>query len=806
MATQTFGARISRNEDPRLLRGEGCFLDDVEAPDALHAAFLRSPMAHARIVRLDVSRARQHPGVIRVYTWQDLGRLDQPSPLLIPHPSMTHPRTQRPLARDEVCYVGQTIAVAVAADRYVAEDAIELIEVEYDPLPVVVGVEAAAEEGSPLVHDDVPQNTACHLVQIEGEPAAAFAEADVVISEKFVIERSAGMPLEARGVLARHDPRTGDLTVWDSTQAPLSIRGGLAALFGLPEDRVRVIAPDTGGGFGTKVMMFYPEEIVVPFAAIELGAAVKWVEDRSEHFVGSNHERTQVHEIQLAAKGDGTVIGLRDSFLHDTGAFIPYGIAVAQVAAAQIAGPYRIPHIEVELRAIYTNTVPVSPYRGCGRPHACLTIELAMDKLAGELGIDRMELRRRNFIAPDEFPYHRGGLIFADGKPVVLDSGDYPAGLQDVLDAIDYDGFRSEQERARAEGRYLGLGLACYIEGTGLGPYEGARVQVRPTDGRVFVATGLTTQGQAHQTTFAQIVADRLGVSPEDVEVTTGDTAAFGYGVATFASRAAVVSGTAIGRAASKVRERALELASNMLEASAEDLELEGGEVFVRGSPAPRVTLKQIAIASNPLRYAFDEDAQAATQFAPAHPPSENKPLPEGERPGLEATAWYSPELSTWASGVHAAIVELDPETCEVHWRRYVCSHDCGKMINPMIVEGQVLGGIAQGVGGAFYERMQYDEEGQLQNASLMEFLMPYATEVPPVEIMHRETPTPLNEFGIKGVGEAGAIPVPAVFASAVQDALQPLGVRVTHTPLSPNEIYALLHENADGDNSGGGS
>jgi aerobic carbon-monoxide dehydrogenase large subunit len=802
MATQTFGTRISRNEDPRLLRGEGCFLDDVEAPGALHAAFLRSPMAHARIVRLDVSRAREHRGVIRVYTWQDLGRLDQPSPLLIPHPSMTQPRTQRPLARDEVCYVGQTIAAVIAVDRYVAEDALELIEVDYEPLPVVVGVEAAAAQGSPLVHADVPQNTACHLVQVEGEPDAAFAEADVVISEKFVIERSAGMPLETRGVLARHDPRTGDLTVWDSTQAPLSIRGGLAALFGLPEDRVRVIAPDTGGGFGTKVMMFYPEELIVPFAAIELGATVKWVEDRSEHFVGSNHERTQVHEIQLAAKRDGTVIGLRDSFLHDTGAFIPYGIAVAQVAAAQIAGPYRIPNIEVQLKAIYTNTVPVSPYRGCGRPHACLTIELAMDKLAAELGIDRMELRRRNFIAPDEFPYHRGGLIFADGKPVVLDSGDYPGGLRDVLEAIDYDGFRSEQERARAEGRYLGLGLACYVEGTGLGPYEGARVQVRPTDGRVFVATGLTTQGQAHETTFAQIVADRLGVSPEEVEVTTGDTGAFAYGVATFASRAAVVSGTAIGRAASKVRERALELASNMLEASPEDLELEGGEVFVRGSPAPRVTLKQIAIASNPLRYAFDEDAQAATQFAPAHPPSETKPLPEGQHPGLEATAWYSPELSTWASGVHAAIIELDPETCEVHWRRYVCSHDCGKMINPMIVEGQVLGGIAQGVGGAFYERMQYDDEGQLQNASLMEFLMPYATEVPRVEIVHRETPTPLNEFGIKGVGEAGAIPVPAVLASAVQDALEPLGVRVTRAPLSPNEIYALLHENASGDDS----
>jgi carbon-monoxide dehydrogenase large subunit len=694
-----------------------------------------------------------------------------------------------------VLYAGQTIVAVVATDRYVAEAALELIDIEYDPLPPVVDLEAAADEGAELVHADVPGNLACHLVQTHGDPAAAFADAEVTVSETFTTERSAGMPLEPRGVLAFHDSRAGELTVYDSTQAPISIRGGLASLFGLPENKVRVIAPDTGGGFGTKVMMFYPEEILVPLAAIELGRPVKWVEDRTEHFIGSNHERKQIHRIELAARRDGTVVALRDSFLHDTGAFIPYGIAVAQVAAAQIAGPYRIDNIDVELKAIYTNTVPVSPYRGCGRPQACLTIELAMDKLADELGIDRMELRRRNFIQPEDFPYGREGLIFADGKPVVMDSGDYPGGLSDVLEALDYEGFLREQAEAREHGRYLGLGLACYIEGTGLGPYEGARLQVRPTDGKVFVTTGLTTQGQAHETTFAQIVADQLGVDPSDVELTTGDTGAFPYGVATFASRAAVVSGTAIHRAAESVRERAIELASNMLEAAPADLELENGRVQVKGSPSHGVTLKQIAVASNPLRYAFDEDAQAATQFAPAHPPNEAKPLPEGERPGLEATAWYSPELSTWASGVHAAIVELDPETYEVTFRRYVCSHDCGKMINPAVVEGQVCGGIAQGVGGAYYERMAYDDEGQLTNASFMEFLMPYATEVPRVEIMHRETPTPLNPLGIKGVGEAGAIPVPALFASAVQDALRPLGVRVTEVPLSPNRIHALVEE-----------
>jgi carbon-monoxide dehydrogenase large subunit len=803
MATQTFGERITRNEDPRLLRGEGRYLDDVDAHGALHVAFLRSAVAHARIARLDVSAARAHPGVVRVYTAEDLGRLDQPSPLLIPHPAMTHPRTQRPLASDEVTYVGQTVACVVAVDRYVAEDAIELIDVAYDPLPVLVDLEEAAAEGAPLVHADVPGNLACHHVQTNGDPDRAFAEAEVTVSETFTIDRSAGMPLEARGVLAIPDTRSGELTVYDSTQAPISIRGGLASLFRLPENKVRVIAPDTGGGFGTKVMMFYPEEIVVPFAALDLGRPVKWVEDRTEHFIGSNHERRQIHTIELAARRDGTVLGLRDTFLHDTGAFIPYGIAVAQVAAAQIAGPYKIEHIDVGFRAIYTNTVPVSPYRGCGRPQACLTIELAMDKLAAELGIDRMELRRRNFIAPDDFPHTREGLIFADGKPCVLDSGDYPGALADVLSELDYEGFLREQAAAREEGRYLGLGLACYIEGTGLGPYEGARVQVRPTDGRVFVATGLTSQGQAHQTTFAQIVADRLGVDPSEVEVTTGDTGEFPYGVATFASRAAVVSGTAIHRAAGAVRERAIELAANMLEADPEDLVLEEGMVRVKGSPGHGVPLKQIAVASNPLRYAFDEDAQAATQFAPAHPPDANKPLPEGQHPGLEATAWYSPELSTWASGTHAAVVEVDPETCEVRFLRYVCSHDCGKMINPQVVEGQVLGGVAQGVGGAYYERMSYDEDGQLTNASLMEFLMPYATEVPAVTVLHRETPSPLNELGVKGVGEAGAIPVPALFAAAVQDALQPLGVRVTQVPLSPNRIHELIEAAGNGDRSG---
>ena len=801
MPTRAFGARIARNEDPRLLRGEGAYLDDVDDAGALHAAFLRSAVAHARLVSVDVHAAREHPGVAAVYTCEDLGALDRPLPLLIPHPDLTHARTQLPLARDEVHYAGQTIAMVIATDRYVAEDAVELIEVEYEPLPTVVDVEIASQ-GATLVHADVPANLACRHEQRCGDPDRAFAEADVIVRERIVVERSAGMPLEGRGLLARHDARTGELTVWDSTQATLSIRNGLASMLELPESSVRVIAPDTGGGFGTKIMMFYPEELLIPWAAVNLGEPVKWVEDRAEHFVGSNHERKQIHDIELAATCDGDVLGLRDVFLADTGAYIPYGIAVAQVAAGQIAGPYRIPNIDVELAAIYTNTVPVSPYRGCGRPHACMAIELAMEKLADELGIDRMEIRRRNFVAPEQFPWAREGLIFADGKPVVLDSGDYRTALDKVLQEIDYDGFRAEQEEAHTQGRLVGLGLAAYVEGTGLGPYEGARVHVHPITGKVHVSTGVTTQGQSHETTFAQIVAERLGVDPDDVIVTTGDTGAFGYGVATFASRAAVVSGSAIANAAVAVRAKALRLASNMLEAAPEDLEIVDGTVAVRGSPITSLSLQQIAVASNPLRYAWDEAAQAATQFAPAHQTT-GPPLPAGEEPGLDATGYYSPGAATWASGIHAAIIELDPETLDVTWRRYVCVHDCGNMINPAVVEGQVLGGIAQGVGGAFYERMQYDPQGQLQNASFMEFLMPYATEVPHVEIHHFETPTPLNELGMKGVGEAGAIPVPALFASAVQDALRAYRVRITEVPLSPSRIHTLLAEARAADAAG---
>jgi aerobic carbon-monoxide dehydrogenase large subunit len=798
LPTRVFGQPVRRNEDERFVRGQGSFLDDIDVPTQLHAAFLRSPLAHARILSLDVSRARAHPGVVAVYTHGDLGPLDRELPLLIPHPSMTHPKTQYPLARDEVYYAGQTLAMVVAESRYVAEDALELIDAEFEDLPVAVDLEEAAQADAPLVHADVPENVAAHFVQVVGDPDTVFAQAEMTFRDRFVLERSAGMPMETRGVVSKYDPQTGELMVWDSTQAPLSIRGGLASLFSLPENKVRVVAPDTGGGFGTKVMMFYPEEVLVPWASIALGRPVKWVEDRIEHFIGSNHERKQIHDVEVAATREGVVLGIRDSFLHDTGAFIPYGIAVAQVASTQLPGPYRIPNLWVELKAVYTNTVPVTPYRGCGRPHACFVIERVLDRLAKELGIDRAEIRRRNLIQPDEFPYRREGILFADGLPVTLDSGEYPRQLEMLLEAIGYDSFPEEKARARAEGRCIGLGLACYVEGTGLGPYEGAHVQVQPTTGKVFVATGLTTQGQSHQTSFAQVAAEELGVSVDDVIIVTGDTAAFPWGVATFASRAAVVSGNAIGIAARQVREKALRLAANMLEAASEDLEIEHGRISVRGAPDKGVTLKQVAVAANPLRYAFDSDVQTATQFAPARR-SDGPQLPTGEEPGLEATAYYSPPHATWASGAHAAVVEIDTETGQLEYLRYVAVHDCGKVINPAVVKGQVMGGVAQGVGGSFYERMAYDSDGQLRNASFMDFLVPYATEVPAMQVEHLETPSPLNPLGVKGVGEAGCIPVPALTASAIDDALSHLGVEVKEMPLDPSTLLLLIDRNRDG-------
>ncbi len=789
MTTRRIGARIPRNEDPRLLRGLGCFVDDLHPPGILHAASLRSPHAHARIVRIDATAARRAPGVHLVLTAADLGELNRPSPLLIPHPTLSHPRTQRPLAVDEVRYVGEVVAFVVADSRYVAEDAIALIEVEYEPLAVVTDLATALAPGAPRVHADVPDNRATRFRQTVGDADGVLARAHRVLRERLTIERSCGSPIEGRGVVAEWDARRRVLKVWDSTQAPLPIRNGLAGLFGLPEFSVEVVAPDVGGGFGTKIMLFYPEEILVPHAAITLGRPVKWTEDRREHLIAANQERGQIHDVEVAIDETGRILALRDHFVHDTGAYTPYGIVVPIITSTQLPGPYRLKNYTVEFEVAYSNKAAVSPYRGAGRPQGVFVMERVIGLIARELGLEPAEVRRRNFIQPDEFPWDVG-LTFQDGGPTRYDSGNYPAALAMAVDMIGAVDFRRRQSEARRAGRYLGLGLGCYVEGTGIGPYEGAHVRVEPS-GKVLVATGLTTQGQGHGTTFAQIAAEALGCDPADVSVVTGDTTKFNWGAGTYASRGLVTSGNAIHRAATEVREKALHLAAGLLEVSPDDLELADGRARVRGVPGKELTLGALATVANPIRYAHGKEAaEAALKLVK---PREGAVLREGEEPGLEARGYYAPPHATFASGCHAAIVEVDLDTGNLTFLRYVVQHDCGTVVNPTIVEGQIRGGVAQGVGGAFYERIVYDADGQPLTATFADFLMPTALEVPEIEIGHMETPSPLNALGIKGVGEAGAIPVPALVAEAIDDALAPLGVRVREMPLHPDRLRQLI-------------
>lgn len=791
MATRWFGASVQRTEDPRLLRGKGNYVDDFDLPDMLHAAVLRSPYARATITSIDANAARALPGVHLVLTAQDLGDLLEPSPLLVPHHALTQPRTQLPLALDEVRYVGEAVAFVVADSRYIAEDALELIDVAYEPLPVVHTLTVAAGENAPLVHVDVEGNIAAHLAQTVGEPDRIFAEAAHVQREQFTFERGAAMPMECRGVVARWDTNEGMLSCWISTQGPIPIRNGLAAIFHLPEHKVRVTAPDVGGGFGTKIMMFYPEEILTPFAAIHLNRPVKWIEDRRENFISSNQERGQIHDVEYAFDDSGVLLAVKDTFLHDTGAYTPYGIIVPIITACSLPGPYRLRHYASEFTVLYTNKVPVSPYRGAGRPHGVFVMERIMDGIARELGLDRAEVRTRNFIQPDEFPWDVG-LVYQDGGPTKYDSGNYQAGLDKLKALLDYDQFPAMQAEARTQGRYLGIGIGYYVEGTSIGPYEGANVRVE-SDGRVFVATGVTSQGQAHATTFAQIVADQLGVRPEDVLLTEGDTQAFNWGVGTFASRAATVAGSATHLAAVKVREKAKQVAAELFEASPDDIELADGKVFVKDAPHRALTLGQVAISANPLRYAYGENARKLMSMKLAGPrPGPALPSERGA-PGLEATEFYSPPHGSFASGVHGTIIEVDPTTGMVSFLKYVAVHDCGKVINPMVVEGQVHGGVAQGIGGAFFERLVYNEEGQLINASFMDYLLPTAAEVPSIIVDHIETPSPLNPLGMKGAGEAGVIPVPALFASAIDDALAPFSIRVREMPLHPCRVYELL-------------
>ncbi len=773
MSTRSFGERITRNEDPRLLRGQALFVDDVSLPRMAHVAFVRSPYAHARLGKIDASRAAAMPGVLAVITADDLGDYWAPGPLLVPPPPIERclfqPRTQVPLARGKVRHLGEPVALVVAESRYLAEDAAEEVAVEYQALPAVVDLEAALADGAPRVHEDLANNLAAHVVQEKGNYAAARERADLRLARRFLYDRGTAAAMENRGVVAEWDPRAQRLTLWDTTQAPIPIRNGLAAMLGLSENQVRVIAPFIGGGFGPKIMMFYPEEVLVPWLAKRLGRPIKWIEDRQENFTATTQERGQLHDAEIALDREGKVLGVRDRFLHDAGAYNPYGLTVPINSQCTLLGCYDVPHYASEFRAVYTNKPIVTPYRGAGRQHGVFVMERLLDLAARELGLDPAEIRRRNFLASESFPVDHE-IIYQDFAPLVYDSGNYAPILDQALERIDYQRFRSEtQPGARAAGRRLGIGVVSYVEGTGIGPYEGARVQVQAS-GRVSVATGVGTQGQGHMTSYAQIVADQVGVSPREVDVVTGDTDQFHWGAGTFASRGAVVAGNAIRAAASDVRAKILRLAADELEAAPEDLELADGQVSVRGVPGRSISLATLAVKANPMRGAV-------------------KP---GSEPGLEATNYFGPERGSTAAGVHAMVVEVDPETLQVKIEKYVVVHDCGEVINSLILEGQIQGGVAQGLGNAFFEELVFDEAGQLQTASFMDYLLPTALDVPRIESGHTVTPSPLNPLGVKGAGEAGAIPVGALFAQALEDALGIPGLEILEVPLKPARLWEL--------------
>jgi carbon-monoxide dehydrogenase large subunit len=763
-------ARVARNEDARLLTGRARFVDDVQLPGMLHVAFVRSDYAHGRLIRIDASAARQRDGVAAIYTFDDLGAYGEPAPLLVPPPPIPdlifHPCTHRPLATAKVRYVGEPLAMIVAENRYVAEDAVRDVVVEIDPIDAVVDLEQALAPDAPRVHEHLPSNAAAHVVQRKGDYLEARRRADTIISRRFTYDRGAAAALENRAVAAHWERQAEELTIWDTTQAPIPIRNGLAARLGLLESQVRVVAPFVGGGFGPKIMMFYPEELLVPWAAMQLGRPVKWTEDRQENFYATTQERGQIHHAEMALTRDGRVLGIQDTFLFDTGAYDPYGLTIPINSQCTLLGPYDVPHYYSEFTAVFTNKTIVTPVRGAGRQHGVFVSERLLDIAARELGIDRVEIRRRNLLPPDRFP-HNHGIMFQDSAPLIYDSGDYLPALQQAVDLIGYESLKNDQADRRAGTRRTGVGIACYVEGTGIGPYEGARVTVEPS-GKVRVATGVGTQGQGHYTVFAQIVADVLGVAVEDVQVITGDTREFHWGTGTFASRGAVVAGSACHAAALAVREKILSLAASLLATDPADLELSAGRVSPRRSPERGLSLAELARKANPLRGA----------------------VRPGTEPGLESTAYFGPDRGSTASGVHAMIVEVDVETAMVDITRYLVVHDCGAIINPLLVEGQIHGGVAQGIGNAFYEQLVYDEQGQLLNASFMDYLLPTAAEVPPIETAHRETPSPFNPVGLKGVGEAGCIPTGAAFAQAIEDALQ---VEVLDIPLSPNALFNLI-------------
>ncbi len=771
MGVKQFGARVQRFEDQNLLQGKGRFIDDISRPDMLYAAFLRSPHGHAKIHSITTAAALEAPGVAHVLTAADLPEhvRTTPLPLLVPNAAMPNAQPQYCLARDEVCYAGEPIAVVLADSRYQAEDALALIDVDYEPLGAASDLATAARPDAATAHAGRENNIAATYTVAYGEIDAAFAAAPHVFRDSIWQHRGGGMAMEPRGTIAEYDADTDALTVWATTQAPHMTQRMMADVMGRSPESIRIITPDVGGGFGPKVI-FYPEDGVIPTAAMITGRPIKHIEDRREHFMCATQERDQLWDMEIALDNEGKVLGVRGTMLHDSGAYVPWGIIMPYIASVTVPGPYVLPAYKLDVQVIYTNKVATTPVRGAGRPQAVFVMERLLDRAARELAIDRAEIRRRNFIQPEQMPYSVG-LLFRDGRPLIYDSGDYPKGQAAAVTASNYNTFKERQTTALQEGRYIGIGIANYVEGTGLGPFEGVTVRIQQ-NGKVRVASGATTQGQGTRTTLAQIVADNLDCPIEDIEIVLGDTATISNGVGAFASRLAVNAGNSAMMAASEVRKQVVALAAKTLGVEEADIDVEDGRAMSKRDNKPSVSFGELA-----------RRAQGMPGFS----------MSDEDSVGLEHTGYFKPSQGTYCSGTHIVEVEVDIATGGVTLLNYTVAHDCGTVINPLVVDGQVQGGVAHGLGNALFEWMKYDENAQPLTTSFAEYLIPMATDVPTCQIEHVITPTPLNPLGVKGAGEGGTIPAPAAIVSAIEDALTPFKVKFDKTPLVPEQIIKTL-------------
>lgn len=797
MPNKYVGQRIKRTEDPRLIKGLAHYVDDIRLPDTLHVAFVRSVYAHARVTSIDTTEALKAPGVVAVYTGKDVAKIG-PVPCASALPDLKVP-DYRVLAQDKVYFVGHPIAAVVARDAYAARDAVDLVMVDYDDLTPVIDVEEAAKGGT-IIHESFADNIAYKLTAGEGDIDAALASADHVVKQRILHQRLAPIAMEGRGVLARYFPGEEELTVWSSTQIPHLLRTQLAIMIGIPENKLRVITPEVGGGFGSKLNV-YAEEALLGWISMQLGKPVKWIEGRRENIQSTIHGRGQVGYVEIGFKNDGTVTGLRYKVFADLGAYHQLLTpAIPTLTGLMLSGSYRIPAIQINVTGCFTNKMATDAYRGAGRPEATYVVERAMDLVASELGIDPAEVRRRNFPAPNEFPFHTAtGLDY--------DSGNYEAALNKAQELSGYAKLREEQKSAREEGRLIGIGISTYVEICALGPsaampaggWESATVRIEPT-GKVTVLTGASPHGQGQETSFAQIAADELGVDLNDVTVIHGDTGVVQYGIGTFGSRATAVGGTAVLIAIQKLKEKAHKIAAHMLQADAASLAFEGGlysrqaaAAAAAGVSEPVVPVGEAPAAALPEPQTEGKSSLTIQEVAlAAHLAKE---LPPDTEPGLSATYFFEPKNFTFPFGTHIASVEIDRETGDIKFLRYVAVDDCGKVINPMLVDGQLQGGIVQSIGQALYEEVVYDDQGQLVTGSLMDYAIPRAAHVPWLELDRTETPSPVNPLGVKGVGEAGTIGATPAIVGAIVDALSPFGVKHLDMPVKPEVVWRIMNQ-----------